>query len=82
MFQPTHLLVSRSKQTPVQLVSSTQGYVLYTEQDWSQSRKPAFELRPKLGVFCQGIPVVGYHLQPLLIKETVEENPNTTTTCS
>ncbi|HEY9764239.1 MAG TPA: hypothetical protein V6D07_17045 [Trichocoleus sp.] len=78
MFQPTHLLVSRSRQTPVQLVSGTQGYSLYTEQEWNRSSKPAFELRPKLGVFCQGIPVVGYQLQPLPVKESIEENPNAT----
>lgn len=81
MFQPTHLLVSRSRQTPVQLVSSPQGYVLYTEQEWTRSSKPAFELRPRLGLFCQGVSVVGYHLQPLPTK-AVKENPNTTTACS
>lgn len=65
MFQPTHLLVSRSRQTPVQIAASAQGYALYTEQEWQQGRQPAFEMRSKLGIFCQGVPVVGYSLQPL-----------------
>lgn len=72
MFTPTHLLVSRSRQTPVQLVASSKGYQLYTEQEWQQGRNPAFELRPKLGIFCQGVSVVGYHLQPLMTKAAVE----------
>ncbi|MBD0268332.1 MAG: hypothetical protein ICV77_08565 [Cyanobacteria bacterium Co-bin8] len=75
MFQPTHLLVSRSRQTPVQLVAGSQGYELYTEKEWQQSRKPAFEMRSKLGIFCQGIPVVGYNLQPLTANMLAEENP-------
>lgn len=65
MFTPTHLLVSRTKQTPVQLAANHQGYDLYTEQEWQTGRKPAFQMHPKLGIFCQGVQIVGYQLQPL-----------------
>ncbi len=65
MFRPTHLLVSRSRSTPVQLVSSPKGFFLVTEPEWQQQRQPAFEMHPQRGFFCQGIPVLGYSLQPL-----------------
>jgi len=65
MFQPTHLLVSRSRQTPVQLIASEQGFKVMTEIEAEQGREPAFELRSKQGFFCQGILVVGYSLQPI-----------------
>lgn len=71
MFEPTHLLVSRSRQTPVQLVPNPQGFSLLTESEWQQQRQPAFELHQSRGFFCQGIPVVGYSLQPLAIEERV-----------
>ena len=67
MFRPTHLLVSRSKEIPVHLVSSRKGFFLVTESEWYQNRKPAFELYPQRGFFCQGIPVLGYSLQPIAI---------------
>lgn len=65
MFHPTHVLVSRSRQTPVQLVASQHGFKVLTESEWQQGKEAAFEIRPKQGFFCQGIPVVGYHLQPI-----------------
>lgn len=65
MFQPTHILVSRSKRTPVQLIPAVTGCKLLTEQDWQTKREPMFELRARQGFFCLGIPVVGYSLQPL-----------------
>ena len=65
MFRPTHLLFSRSRSTPVQLVQSTQGFFLVTESEWQQQQKPAFEMRSNRGFFCQGIPVLGYTLQPI-----------------
>jgi hypothetical protein len=65
MFNPTHQLVSRSKQIPVQLVPNSKGLFLLTEAEWQQQRDPAFEMRPQRGLFCQGIPVVGYSLQPI-----------------
>jgi hypothetical protein len=75
MFNPTHLLVSRSRQTPVQLVASVHGYALYTEKEWGQERTPAFELRSQRGLFCQGMPVVGYSLQPIGPAATSENAP-------
>jgi hypothetical protein len=65
MFRPTHLLVSRSRATPVQLVQSPKGFFLLTEPEWQQHRQPMFEMHPQRGFFCQGIPVLGYSLQPL-----------------
>ncbi len=65
MFSPTHLLISRSRQTPVHLLPSRAGFFLVTETEWQQGRQPAFELHSKRGFFCQGIPVIGYSLQPL-----------------
>ncbi len=68
MFQPTHLLVSRSRQTPVQLVAAEHGFKIVTEIEFQADREPAFEIRSKQGFFCQGIPVVGYSLQPISVE--------------
>jgi hypothetical protein len=65
MFQPTHLLVSRTRQTPVQLITSEHGFRALTEPEWQRGSEPAFEIRPKQGFFCQDIPVVGYRLEPI-----------------
>ena len=73
MFHPTHLLVSRSRQTPVQLISSENGYKLLTEPEWEQGREPAFEMRPRQGFFCQGISVVGFKLEPIALEATVPQ---------
>lgn len=72
MFHPTHFLVSRSRQTPVQIVPFEKGFKVLTEQEWRRGTEPAFEVRTKQGFFCQGIPVVGYSLQPITaeIQET------------
>jgi hypothetical protein len=64
-FTPTHVLISRTKETPVQLVAGPKGYGLYTETEFNQGTKPAFEVRPKLGFYCLGQQVVGFHLRPL-----------------
>ncbi|HIK54592.1 MAG TPA: hypothetical protein IGS37_05455 [Synechococcales cyanobacterium M55_K2018_004] len=64
-FQPTHYLVSRTRKTPVQLVMSEQGCKLLTAQEFEQGKEPAFELRSRQGVFCQGVLVVGYSLEPM-----------------
>ncbi len=64
-FQPTHLLISRAKQVPVQLVSGTTGFQILTESEWAHQRQAAFVFHPKLGFSCHGVPVVGYSLQPI-----------------
>ncbi len=74
MFHPTHLLVARSRQTPVQLIASEQGYKVLSEIESQQGREPAFELRSKQGFFCQGIPVVGYSLQPISLEQDPSRN--------
>lgn len=73
MFQPTHMLVSRTRQTPVQLVPAEQGFKILTEIEWQRGSEPAFEMRPKQGFFCQGVPVIGYKLQPIEVSETSVE---------
>lgn len=65
MFHPTHVLVSRSRKTPVELISSEHGFKVITESEWQQGSEPAFEIRSKQGFFCKGIPVVGFSLEPL-----------------
>jgi len=67
-FQPTHWLVSRSTKTPVQLVPGAKGFGLVSELEFDQGREPAFEIRPRQGVFCHGIPVVGYSIAPMPVK--------------
>lgn len=67
MFTPTHFLVSRSRKTPVQLIPAAKGFKVLTEADWQQNREPAFEMRTRQGFFCQGIPVVGYSLEPIAV---------------
>ena len=65
MFNPTHLLISRSRHIPVQLIQGAKGYFLQTKQDWQANREPAFAMSSSLGVYCRGIAVVGYHLEPI-----------------
>lgn len=73
MFQPTHLLKARSQKTPVQLIPSQQGFQILTEPEWQQNREPAFEIRPKQGIFCRGVLVVGYNLEPIATEATRTE---------
>lgn len=63
-FTPTHVLISRTKETPVQLAAGPKGYWLYTQSEWQKDATPAFEMRPKLGLYCRGQQVVGFRLQP------------------
>lgn len=78
MFNPTHVLVSRARKTPVRLVPKANGFDILTEMEWQKKRKPAFEMRPKQGIFCQGMSVVGYHLEPIAAKaESNAEVKNT-----
>lgn len=65
MFSPTHVLISRTKETPVQITAARGSYKLYTEADIQQGREASFELKPKQGIFCQGVPVVGFQLAPI-----------------
>jgi hypothetical protein len=76
MFQPTHVLVSRSRQTLVQLIPSDKGFKVLTEPEWQRGSEPAFEIRPKQGFFCQGIPVVGYSLQPIAVETQATAEAN------
>ncbi|HEY9735496.1 MAG TPA: hypothetical protein V6D06_04410 [Trichocoleus sp.] len=64
-FQPTHQLVSRTRKVPVIVITHGDRSQVLTEQEWREGREPAFELHPKLGLFCKGVQIVGYHLEPL-----------------
>lgn len=64
-FQATHLLVSRSRQIPVMVQPGGDRSMIYTQGEWEQQRDPAFALHPKLGMFCRGVQVLGYQLEPL-----------------
>lgn len=64
-FQPTHLLVTRTKQVPVELIGGTKGFQVLSEHEWLHNRSAAFVFHPKLGFSCHGVPVVGYSLQPI-----------------
>jgi hypothetical protein len=77
MFTPTHVLISRTKQTPVQLVAGPKGYQLFTEAEWQRGQDPAFELRSKLGLFCRGMAVVGFHLEPITTMVTPADQSQT-----
>jgi hypothetical protein len=78
MFTATHLLVSRSRKTPVQLVPSEKGFKLLTEPEWQRGSDPAFEMRPKQGFFCQDIPVVGFSLQPIAVNSSSSQEKTIT----
>lgn len=71
-FNPTHVLISRNKETPVQLVAGPKGYWLYTEAEAQKGTTPAFEVRPKLGFYCRGQQVVGFQLQPLTARTAAQ----------
>lgn len=72
MFNPTHLLVSRTRKTPVQLISCENGCKLLTEPEHQKGSEPAFEFRPRQGFFCQGISVVGFRLEPIAVSPIAE----------
>jgi len=65
MFQPTHWLVSRSRKVPVMVQAQGEKSLIFTEAEWGQTASPAFELHPKLGLFCRGVQVLGYELDPM-----------------
>jgi hypothetical protein len=73
VFQPTHLLVSRTRQVPVQLIKQQQFLQLLTEPEWQNGTEPAFEFHTKRGFFCKGIAIVGYSLQPIVAEATETE---------
>ncbi|MFM7449515.1 MAG: hypothetical protein ACKO24_13080 [Leptolyngbyaceae cyanobacterium] len=65
MFTPSHQLISRSRKTPVQLIPNGKGFYLTTAVEYQTGQEPAFEIRPRLGIYCKGTPIVGYRLEPL-----------------
>jgi hypothetical protein len=78
MFQPTHLLISRTRQTPVMLVPGKKGMSIFTEQEWQQQvAEPAFEFRPKQGFFCKNVLIIGYNLQPMQLEVQPSEQAPT-----
>ncbi|NJL86778.1 MAG: hypothetical protein HC886_13665 [Leptolyngbyaceae cyanobacterium SM1_1_3] len=73
MFTPTHTMVSRSRKIPVRLARGKQRFLIFTEQEWAQKQKPAFEMHPKLGFFCRGVQVLGYRLEPCAVQASGSE---------
>ena len=71
MFQPTHWLVSRSRKIPVLVQAQRNKSLVFTEKEWGKTPSPAFELHAKLGMFCRGVKVVGYELEPMPSAVTV-----------
>ena len=65
MFQPTHWLVSRSRKVPVVVQSKGDRSLVFTAAEWGQTESPAFELRSKMGMYCKGVQVLGYGLEPM-----------------
>lgn len=68
-FQPTHYLVSKTRKVPVQLLPMVKGMKLQTELEFQKQIEPAFEIQPKRGFFCVGIPVLGYSLEPMPVRD-------------
>jgi hypothetical protein len=80
MFEATHILISRhQQQTPVRLEAGGNRFKVYTEQEWLEKREPAFEMDAKLGLFCRGVQVVGFQLQPIAVKEANHPQAQATT---
>jgi hypothetical protein len=72
MFEPTHVLVSRTRRVPVMVTTGGDKSAIYTQAEWEQNRTPAFELHSKLGIFCRGVQVIGHHLEPIEAGVTAE----------
>ncbi|MGF1460711.1 MAG: hypothetical protein ACFBSG_17000 [Leptolyngbyaceae cyanobacterium] len=51
------------------MVVQSQGdkMLIFTEAEWGQSKTPAFELHAKMGMFCKGVQVLGYSLEPMTV---------------
>jgi hypothetical protein len=65
MFQPTHWLVSRSRKVPVVVQSQGDKSLVFTEAEWGKTTAPAFELHSRMGMYCRGVQVLGYTLEPI-----------------
>ena len=73
MFQPTHWLVSRSRRVPVVVQSQGEKAWVFTENEWGQTEAPAFEFHARMGMYCKGVQVLGYTLEPMAVAaEAVE----------
>ena len=71
MFQPTHWLVSRSRKVPVVVQPQGEKSWLFTEAEWGKTKTPAFALHSKMGMYCQGVQVLGYELEPMTADATM-----------
>jgi len=73
MFQPTHWLVSRSRKVPAVVQSKGDKTLIFTEPEWEKTGTPAFELDAKMGMYCRGVQVLGYSLEPMAATATIVE---------
>jgi hypothetical protein len=39
--------------------------LLFTEAEWGKTTSPAFELHSRMGMYCKGVQVLGYELEPM-----------------
>lgn len=73
MFQPTHWLVSRSRKVPVIVQPQGDKTLIFTETEWGKTETPAFNFHAKMGMYCKGVQVLGYTLEPMSVTaEAVE----------
>lgn len=73
MFQPTHWLVSRSRKVPVAVQPQGDKMLVFTETEWQKTAAPAFEFHARMGMYCRGVQVLGYALEPMTVPaEAVE----------
>jgi hypothetical protein len=70
MFQPTHWLVSRSRKVPVVVQGRGEKSLVFTEGEWGKTDAPAFELHVRMGMYCKGVQVLGYSLEPMTVGAT------------
>jgi hypothetical protein len=66
MFRPTHWLVSRTQKVPVVVRSTGEKSQVFMENEWNSTTTPAFELHSRMGLYCQGVQVLGYALEPMV----------------
>lgn len=75
MFQPTHWLVSRSRKVPVKVQPQGDKTLVFTEVEWGKTKSPAFELHSKVGMYCKGVQVLGYELEPMATPAVISASP-------
>ncbi|WP_163685974.1 hypothetical protein [Leptolyngbya iicbica] len=42
--------------------------LVFTEHEWGKTDTPAFELHVRMGMYCRGVQVLGYSLEPISVE--------------